>query len=112
MLYPGCTAKIIAHTETCNSLSRPRPKDTSRFAGYDQHNPADVLLQCQNAKALGIDALMFNTYAVGSWENVAFKLFLPATLQAGLDVMINIDKGVYATQPDPQAAMRQLQPLA
>jgi len=105
MLYAGCTAKIIAHTETCNSLNRPRPRDKTRFAGYDQHDPADVLLQCQNAKALGIDALMFNTYAVGSWENLALMLFLPATIQAGLEIMVNIDKGIYATQPVPQTAI-------
>jgi len=32
-------------------------------------------------------------------------LFLPATIQAGLEIMVNIDKGIYATQPVPQTAI-------
>lgn len=107
LLYPGCTARIIGHLELCNSLSRPRPVDKTRWPGYDQHTPAHITAHCQRIKSLGFDVVMPNTYSIGSWENTALSLYLPAIQSAGLGLIINIDKGVYASAPSPIAAIRQ-----
>lgn len=92
-LYPGATTRIIGHTEM--SVGPHNPRDRSRWPGYDQHNPADVLAHCQRLKALGEDILMPNNYAIGSYDDISFNLYLVAMQEVGLNLIVNIDKGLY-----------------
>ncbi len=105
-LFPGCTSRIIGHLELCINAAQRRPVDPTRSPGYDQHNAADVTKHIARLKALGIDVLMPNTYAIGSPENVSLEVYLPLLEAAGMGLIINIDKGLYAMQPSPIAAIR------
>jgi hypothetical protein len=106
MLYPGCTARIIGHTELWIAKGH-NPRDVTRWPGYDQQNPADIAAHCKRLKAIGIDVLMFNTYAIGSWENKSLELYIPETNNAGLNFCINIDKGIYdGANRDPLTEIR------
>jgi hypothetical protein len=95
LLYPGCTSRIIGHLELSVSPTNKRPVDQTRWPGYDQHNAADVTAHCHRIKRMGFDVVMPNTYSVGGFENIALMLYMPALQAAGLNVCINIDKGVY-----------------
>lgn len=104
-LYSGCTARKIGHTELW--FGKPgRPADSSRNPGYNQQSPTDAAAHCDRLKKLGIDVLMFNTYAIGSWENHALEIYLPITTQKKLNVIINIDKGIYRGKPSPITEIR------
>jgi hypothetical protein len=105
LLYSGCTSRIIGHLELSVSPTNKRPVDQTRWPGYDQHNAADVTAHCQRIKGLGFDVVMPNTYSVGSFENQSLLLYMPALQAAGLGLIINIDKGIYASQPNPQTAI-------
>lgn len=94
MLYAGATTRIIGHTELW--FGKPgRPADTTRNPGYNQNSPSDVAAHCKRLKSIEFDSLMFNTYAIGSFENKALELYMPETKNAGLGFCINIDKGIY-----------------
>lgn len=96
---------ILVHVETCNSPSHGRPKDQTRYLGFDQHVYADVLQDCQNMLDFGV-CPMFNTYKVGGWENQALVLYLKAMAAIGLQYMINVDKGVYQNTPSAAQAIK------
>lgn len=95
LLYPGCTAKIIGHTELSVN-SKSRPVDRSRWPVYDQQNLTDVIAHCRRLKAQGYDALMPNCYKIGSPEHNALLLYLAVMGDEGLEVVIDVDKGVWA----------------
>lgn len=98
MLYPGCTAKILFHYETCNSLANKRPRDPSRFLGFDASSLPDSIADMTNMLALDPNvAPMFNSYKVGTYENTGLLIAMQATAEVGIDFMLNIDKGAYVT---------------
>lgn len=96
---------ILVHVETCNSPSHGRPRDQSRYLGFDQHVYADVLQDCQNMFDFGV-CPMFNTYKVGSPESQSLMLYLKAMAATGLFYMINVDKEVWQNTPSADQAIR------
>lgn len=83
-----------------------RPADATRNPGYNQQSPSDVAAHCKRLKSIEFDSLMFNTYALGSFENKALELYMPETKNAGLGFCINIDKGIYRGKINPLAELR------
>lgn len=95
LLYPGCTAKIVGHTELSVN-SKSRPFDRTRWPLYDQQNQTDVIAHCHRLKAQGLDVLMPNCYKMGGSEDAALSLYLNAMGDAGLTLIVNMDKGIWA----------------
>ena len=89
LLYPGSTTRIWAHVETPFKKGS-RPVDQSRYL-FDSDDPVAVLADCERAVAQGVQAFMYNSYAVGSFEDKARSVYFTATQKAGLKQLINID---------------------
>src|ERR1019366_1714863 len=106
LLYPGCTARFIGHTELSVNPTT-RPVDCTRWPIYDQHEPVAVLAHCPRLKAMGMDLLEYNSYSIGGVEDTALKLYWKATQQAGLNQMSNIDKGIYDGKATPAITLIQ-----
>lgn len=94
LLYSGAQTRIWAHVETCMKKGS-RPLDSNRYPGYDSDDPVAVLAQCKTAKALGVDAFMYNSYAEGSYEDHSRSVYFTATQEAGMNQLINIDGGAF-----------------
>jgi hypothetical protein len=105
LLYNECTARIIAHLELWFYPGSSHCNDPSRNPGYNQHDPTFVNSHVTYFKSLGITDLMFNTYGESSPENISLLLYLAACESQGMGIIINIDKGVYTSAPNPQQAI-------
>lgn len=90
LLYLGSQTRIWAHVETSIKKGK-RPLDQSRYPGYDSNDPAGVLKQCYAAKAQGVQAFMYNSYARGSYEDLSRSVYFDATQKAGMGQLINVD---------------------
>ena len=111
LLYPN-HPRIVMHTElSINDAEQPRPFDQTRSPGYDLHKLADVQALLARAAELGVTDIMPNTYGLQengqpTPEQVALELFFQALPATKIGLIINIDKGLYATKPSPIAAIQ------
>jgi hypothetical protein len=103
---PNAHARCIGHTELWFGPGSGRPADKSRNPGYNQQDIGDATKHLALLQRCGVDCLMFNTYALGSWENRALVNYLNALRNSSLNFCINIDKAIYRGKPNPLAELR------
>lgn len=111
LLYPGFKGEIVGHIEMSSQphapgLSYPHPVDMHRWMGFDQHNPDDVALDCLLMWRTGIGIAMPNSYAIGSFEDKALLLYLPALAKQNMLVFPNVDKNIYNKAANRQQAIQ------
>lgn len=111
LLYTGFKGSLVGHLEMSSQphapgITFPHPVDMHRWMGFDQHNPDDVALDCLLMWRTGIDIVMPNSYSIGRFEDTALLLYLAAIKKQGMLVFPNLDKNIYNTTTNRQAALQ------